>query len=293
MDRSRPEALRILGTSTLASLDAAGSADVLASRLEDATESLKIREAAGAALAASQKPQARTALVTALSSAPARLATALAASLAGNRDGAKELLDAIATGKASPRLLLERSVRVKLDALKRQEIHERIAKLTEGLPTADAALAQALDRRAQSYASSSHDLAAGARLYEKHCANCHQVAGKGSKIGPDLDGIGARGLERLLEDVLDPNRNVDPSFRTTNVLLKTGVSVSGLFLREEGAVLVLADALGKEERIENSRIESRDLSPLSPMPANWGDQIPEKDFNDLVAYLLSLRTKKD
>ena len=39
-------------------------------------------------------------------------------------------------------------------------------------------------------------------------------------VGPQLDGVGTRGLERLIEDVLDPNRNVDPAFRASHVTLE-------------------------------------------------------------------------
>ena len=40
-----------------------------------------------------------------------------------------------------------------------------------------------------------------------------------------------------MEDILDPNRNVDQTFRQTNLALKSGQIVSGLLLREEGEVL--------------------------------------------------------
>src|SRR5205807_9292120 len=104
---------------------------------------------------------------------------------------------------------------------------------------------------------------------------CHQVGGKGAKVGPNLDGIGNRGLERLLEDIIDPNRNVDQAFRSTTLSLKNGQILSGLVLREEGEVVILADAQGKEVRVTRSSIEERSTSQLSPMPANLVDQIPE------------------
>ena len=43
--------------------------------------------------------------------------------------------------------------------------------------------------------------------------------GKGNRIAPQLDGIGSRGLERLLEDTLDPRRIVDQAFRTSVLTL--------------------------------------------------------------------------
>ena len=133
----------------------------------------------------------------------------------------------------------------------------------------------------------------GTTVFEKNCGICHQLGGKGAKVGPQLDGIGSRGLDRLVEDILDPNRNVDQAFRVTVLALENGQVVSGLLLREEGEILVLADAQGKEMRIPRSSVDERKTSPLSPMPANFTDQISGEDFNRLLDYLLSKREPSD
>jgi hypothetical protein len=65
--------------------------------------------------------------------------------------------------------------------------------------------------------------------------------------------------------------------------------VVGLLLREEGAVLVMADAQGKEVRVPRNDVERKTTSQLSPMPANLGEQIPEAEFSHLLAYLLAQR----
>src|SRR5205085_4832913 len=139
-------------------------------------------------------------------------------------------------------------------------------------------------KRRDGFLASKADVVAGAKVYEKHCAACHQVGGKGAKIGPQLDGIGVRGPERILEDVLDPNRNVDQAFRSTTLELENGQLLSGLVLREEGQVIVLADAQGKEQRVQKSAVAERIVSPLSPMPGNFAEQIGERDLYDLLAY---------
>jgi putative heme-binding domain-containing protein len=148
-----------------------------------------------------------------------------------------------------------------------------------------------LNHRRESFLKAKKDAALGAQVFTKNCANCHQVAGQGAKIGPQLDGVGVRGLDRLLEDVLDPNRNVDQMFRLTTLNLKKGQVVSGLLLKEEGAVLVLADNQGKEVRVAKDEVDERSTSQVSPMPANFVEQISEADFNNLLAYLLSLQSK--
>ena len=92
-----------------------------------------------------------------------------------------------------------------------------------------------------------------------------------------------------MEDVLDPNRNVDQTLRVTNLALKNGQIVSGLLMREEGEVLIIADAQGKEVRVPRTSVDERSASSLSPMPANLVDQIDEADFYNLMAFLLSKR----
>jgi putative heme-binding domain-containing protein len=163
------------------------------------------------------------------------------------------------------------------------------------LPPADQKLAALLEQRRAGFRRSSkpHRPEEGVAIFEKTCGICHQLGGKGVRIGPQLDGIGSRGLDRLVEDILDPNRNVDQAFRVTNLALDDGRVASGLLLREEGEILVLADAQGKEVRVPKASVVERKTSQLSPMPANLYDQIPEDDFNRLLDYLLSKREPSD
>ena len=62
-------------------------------------------------------------------------------------------------------------------------------------------------------------------------------------------------------------------------------------LRVEGEVLVVADAEGKEVRIPTKEIASNRETMLSPMPANFGEQIMDGDFVHLLGYLLEQRVK--
>jgi putative heme-binding domain-containing protein len=264
---------------------------VLIRLMNDPSESPAIRDKAAAHLAAIREAVARNELVKTLAVAPKRLAVSIATGLAQYREGAAALLSAVQEGKASPRLLQERAVESRLSQSQVDGWKERVAVLTRDLPAADKRFQELLRLRHRGFAASRADSARGAKVFEKNCANCHQLANKGARIGPQLDGIGIRGLDRLLEDIIDPSRNVDQAFRLTTLELKNGQIVAGLVLREEGKVLVLADAQGKEVRIEKENIETRQVSQLSPMPANLVDQIPESDFYDLLAFLLSQRPK--
>lgn len=141
------------------------------------------------------------------------------------------------------------------------------------------------------FTSAKPDKEAGLRLYTKHCAACHKIGEAGGKVGPNLDGIGVRGLERLLEDTLDPNRNVDAAFRARVFNLTDGTTKTGLMLRVEGEVLVMADDMGKEFRVPTKDIEKNRETMLSPMPANFGEVIPEAEFFLIMGYLLDQKGK--
>lgn len=288
--KSTDNETRLATIRALVALDDA--ADPIAAVLRDASLPLPTREEAATLLARLNQPQTREQLVSTLTLADGRLQTTVAARLSQSREGAEALLDAVAKGKASARLLQERAVTAQIETRGLPNWPDRLKKLTAGLPPADAKINAMMATRRAGYLASAVDASAGAAVFEKHCAACHQVAGKGAKIGPQLDGIGLRGLERLLEDTLDPNRNVDQAFRTTNLKTKRGTLLQGLLLRQEGAVLVLADAQGKEVRVKENEVEERSVSNLSPMPANFAEAIPEADFYRLIAYLLSQRPDK-
>ena len=78
--------------------------------------------------------------------------------------------------------------------------------------------------------------------------------------------MGLRGLERLTEDLLDPNRNVDVAFRATIVSTEDGSTIAGLVRDETDKTLVMIDAQGKEVVIDLASITERSPSPLSLMP---------------------------
>ena len=289
--KGRFERARLAGISAMVAIDENKAVPLLVRQMHDTAEAAIVCERAAQVLAGLNRDDANAELVKTFQTAPARLQTALAVALAGTPKGAEALFAAVETGKASARLLQDRGVQARLYERKLPKTAERIAELTKNLPTLDEKISKLLAARRDLFAKSKGDAALGKAVFVKNCAACHQIANEGNKIGPQLDGIGGRGLDRLLEDVLDPNRNVDAAFRTTIVTTLDGKNISGLLLREEGEILLMADDKGKEIRIQKADIEGKRQSPLSPMPANVSEIVTEKDFQDLLVYLLSQRPK--
>lgn len=141
--------------------------------------------------------------------------------------------------------------------------------------------------RVAAFAKAKPDAAAGKNVFKTHCAACHQIKGEGGLIGPQLEGIGVRGAERLCEDILDPNRNVDAHFHLHTLTLKDGSSVTGFLKGELGQVLILADAAGQEHRVSKNDLDKDETQPMSLMPPIFGQTMDEATFIDLLGYLLN------
>jgi putative heme-binding domain-containing protein len=257
--------------------------------LADAREPWSVREAAGTALARKSSEAARGAVLLALQAAPGRVQAAWTRAIAETPRGPALLLDAAADGSLPPARLLDPAVRDRIRAAAPPDWERRMESATRGLPSEDAAREKLVAARRVGFAAGAGRAEEGRRVFDTHCAACHQIDGRGGLVGPQLAGIGNRGVERLCEDILDPNRNVDHAFRQSLLTLKDGETLPGLFRREEGDLLVLADATGREFTVPKSDVAKREESPLSPMPDNFGEAIPTADFDHLLAFLLSRR----
>ena len=258
----------------------------LSTLVGSATEPAVLRTLAAQLLASVNSPPSREALATALRTAPAPLQQPIALAMAGTPEGGEQLFTLIATGRASARLLQDKPILDRLAAVPIPDREQRIEELTRGLPAADDRLKALIGKFSAGFANSEATPEMGLAVFKKSCVACHRINDEGGKVGPQLDGVGHRGLERLLEDILDPNRNVDAAFRASVVAKTDGLVVTGLKLREEGNTLVLGDNQGKEVRIPTGDIEEIRLSNLSPMPSNFADQLTEPDLRALVTYLL-------
>ncbi len=222
-------------------------------------------------------------------SSPLQRTTAI--TLGASSAGADALLDLVEKGAASRRLLQDRAVIRNLAARNNIELNARVVSLTAGLTPPGVELQKRITAAVVTVRNQAHSAGLGRVLFEKHCQACHKVGEKGDEVGPQLDGIGNRGLSRVTEDVLDPDRNVDAAFRVLSIALNDGRVVSGLLRRKEGEILFLADEKGKEFTVNASQIDEQQHTLNSLMPSNFAEQLKASELRDLLAYLVSLRAK--
>jgi putative heme-binding domain-containing protein len=261
---------------------------ILAKRIVDGEEETGVRRKFTVALGTWDDERARKLLGEALRNSPTELQETIASVMVKNPQGKSQLMTLIKNGHAPARLLKVRSVEEPLLANISQEQMKVYEELTANLIPISEEREKLITSRLAEFDPNKSQIDGGL-IYENHCSMCHQINKKGGLIGPQLDGVGNWGKTALATKILDPNRNISENFRTYNISLKNGQTVSGLFRREEGQTVVLANQVGEEFTV--SRLEIKEMVPskYTLMPDNFHTTLSKEDFDGLLVYLLNIK----
>jgi putative membrane-bound dehydrogenase-like protein len=131
------------------------------------------------------------------------------------------------------------------------------------------------------------DSSRGALLFTKNCQTCHQLKGQGHRVGPDLSGIAGRLPAVLLNDILDPNRDVAADFVALTVATQRGQVLSGLLVEDTGSSLKLRKADGIDETVLRSETAEIRSSGRSLMPEGLEQALNLQEMADLLSFLRS------
>ena len=192
----------------------------------------------------------------------------------------------IKEGRLSPLTLRNQVAYNKMESVVSGDVKILLKELKDSLPAPDHLLQDLIDRRSEGFDFQNANLTNGRALFELACSQCHQIAGEGALIGPQLDGVASRGVARLIEDILAPSRNMDPAFQVYLITLADGEVMSGMPRREQGNAFVLADASGQELTVNLSDVRTRKQVSQSLMPDNFDELFDDQQFTDLVGFLL-------
>jgi putative heme-binding domain-containing protein len=221
--------------------------------------------------------------------APPDLQSNIALTLANASSGKDILFDMVKNHQMIARILIQPKVqeRILLNITPGQE--KTFRQLTAGLTPTDKQRQDEIYTRVLEFEKAMNlhvpSLDSGQIVFMQNCSPCHNIAGTGGHIGPNLDGVAQWGARALAEKILDPNRNVSENFRTYTIRTKDGKTASGLYRRDEGAVLVFVDLSGNEFSVPKENIIEQTASRLTLMPDNFGERLTQKDFNALIRFL--------
>jgi putative heme-binding domain-containing protein len=208
-----------------------------------------------------------------------------------------QILDALLTRKSGPGEVLAAIEAKKIspgeiDAARRQRllthnekpIRDRAARLFDGAANPDRA------RVIKEYS----DLAAGDKekgkaVFTRVCAACHKLGEIGAQVGPDLAALANRTPAYLLQEILDPNRNLDSRYVEYQAITKSQRNVTGILAAETASTIILRGQQGKEETLLRTDIEELRASGKSLMPEGIEKDVSKKEMADLLAFLTATR----
>jgi len=283
-DAKLPDAQRGDIARGLLSLSAT-NADVLpaVSKVLAETDSMGLKKEIVAALSAVPSAEAGKELIAAFPSLPGDIQMTAFNELLKRTDWSMALLDALDSNKIKATLLgpanLHR-LRQHADAAVAKRANEAIDKiLGPETKEKDALIA----KFTPIVSAPGGDAVKGKEVFLKNCSTCHKIGDVGREVGPVLTGIGAHGPAALIVAILDPNREVEPSFTSWMVKTKDGEVFDGILVRENAGGILLRNAAGERE-VKKDDIKMRRNTGMSLMP-NGFESLGGDQLKDLLAFV--------
>jgi putative membrane-bound dehydrogenase-like protein len=125
----------------------------------------------------------------------------------------------------------------------------------------------------------------GKTIYLERCSSCHRLAGQGFAVGPDLVTVRQSGKEKILVNILDPNREVAPNYIGFEIETKDGESTTGIIANEATSTVTLRQALGNSVVISRGDIRHMRSLGQSIMPEGLEQGLKAQDFADLLEFV--------
>jgi putative heme-binding domain-containing protein len=126
----------------------------------------------------------------------------------------------------------------------------------------------------------------GQIVFERDCATCHRLAGKGFDVGPNLETIRHHAPRQVLANILDPGREVSPAYIEYAVVTKEGRAATGIMSSETATSISLRRPNDVQETILRDDIAEIASSGKSLMPEGFEKKISPQEMADLLAFLL-------
>lgn len=135
-------------------------------------------------------------------------------------------------------------------------------------------------------AISDADPANGKKVFTAQCGACHQMYDEGGKLGPDLTGSNRANLDYILNNVIDPNGDIQEDYKMVVATTRDGRTYAGNVVNETDRQLYFR-IVGQDDPIvvNKANIQSREVTQFSMMPEGIFNALSDDEVLDLMAFL--------
>jgi putative membrane-bound dehydrogenase-like protein len=277
-----PLAFQVLSL-TLLGRDEAGRAEdmKLLPILLGAREPPEIQAAAADALTRIADPSVPKRLLAAWTDAAPALRSHILDLLLARLDGAKAVLDAVEKDTI-PARFIDAPRRQRLLKDRDSSVSAKAARLFDVVSNSDRAK---LLVDYQDVAAMKGEFERGKLVFANRCSTCHHLNGVGHHVGPDLGQLANKSPAYLLQEILDPNKQVDSRYVEYAAATKSGKVIRGIIAAESATSVTLRAAEGKDETLLRTEIETLESSGRSLMPEGFEKDLSRQDLADVMAYV--------
>jgi putative heme-binding domain-containing protein len=205
--------------------------------------------------------------------------------LAGRKDWASDLLKAVGDKKVDRTALNDNTI-LRIQALKDNKLTAEVEKVWGRIRATPAELNQLIDKMRGELAAAPGSFNRGKFVFDNQCAKCHKFDGRGSEVGPSIEGAG-RDIEYLLVNVLDPNRVIGAPYFMRTINLLNGRVETGVLQAEDGQSITLKTENAVLKQIQKKDIDDIKVQEKSLMPEGLANNMSVQDFRDLVRYAMA------
>ncbi len=130
----------------------------------------------------------------------------------------------------------------------------------------------------------------GTAMFERVCATCHIVDGKGTQFGPQLSEIGDKlSKEGLYKAIMYPDAGISFGYEGFLITTTAGEKIAGYVSSETNETLELTVMGGAKTSYSKKDIVSKEPLENSLMPTGLHNAFSQQELVDLVTYLSSLK----
>jgi PQQ-dependent dehydrogenase (methanol/ethanol family) len=134
------------------------------------------------------------------------------------------------------------------------------------------------------------DAANGERIFWTSCGSCHRVNGRGGRLGPDLSRIGAgRSRAALIREIRDPSATMLDGYQPVRLVTADGQQIRGAKKNEDALTVQIMDTRERLQGYVKANLREFTNDKQSLMPAYGADRLSERDLDDLLRFLNTLR----
>ena len=128
------------------------------------------------------------------------------------------------------------------------------------------------------------NLSNGRVMFNRVCASCHKLYGEGGEIGPDLTGSDRKNLHYVLSNVIDPNAEIPNDYRTAIIRMKDNRVLIGVVRsREPKRITVVTPS--EVIFLPKRDVAKIDAQNYSIMPEGLIRVFKDQELRDLISYL--------